>query len=522
MTDAYGNVQTTNTFEITVTDSLRILENPNIPQKVEMNVGESLDLHISAKGEDLKYQWYFKKRYDTDWTLWKGHTDKYCVATSNKSWDYMNVRCRVTDGKGDSVTSTPSQIILRDVLAIYGSFKDKYTCTNADVNFYAWETGIKGRVASYQWYYKKHGASDWSVWNGRTSASFTAKSNNTWNGMQVRLKITDAKGNSLTSNAFTIYLTDIFAILRQPESITVRDGALASFSVTASGKSLQYQWYFKKKGAASWSIWNGHTTAQTSARANGTWNGMQVRCKLTNSDGRTLTTAPAVITVDDVIRITSQPANVTVVPGRSASFAVKATGSSLQYQWYFKKKGAASWSIWNGHTTAQTSAVANDSWDGMKVCCKITNASGKTLYSDEAAVTIARDTVKITQQPKSISIPAGHKAAFSVKATGNGLKYQWYYKKKGATDWSVWKIYTTASIEPPSNSTWNGMQVRCKITDAYGCTATSSAASVTLIPAEESDFFRLLQHACEDGRIPWRALNAFDAEKEFGTGLMDL
>ncbi len=43
-----------------------------------------------------------------------------------------------------------------------------------------------------------------------------------------------------------------------------------------------------------------------------------------------------------------------------------------------------------------------------------------------------------------------------------------------------------------------------------------------LIEAEESEFFRLLQHACEDGRIPFRALNAFDAEKEFGTGLMDL
>ncbi len=43
-----------------------------------------------------------------------------------------------------------------------------------------------------------------------------------------------------------------------------------------------------------------------------------------------------------------------------------------------------------------------------------------------------------------------------------------------------------------------------------------------LIPAEESEFFRLLQRACQEGRIPYRALNAFDAEKEFGTGLMDL
>jgi hypothetical protein len=32
---------------------------------------------------------------------------------------------------------------------------------------------------------------------------------------------------------------------------------------------------------------------------------------------------------------------------------------------------------------------------------------------------------------------------------------------------------------------------------------------------EQSEFFRFLQQGCESGRIPFRTLNAFDAENEF-------
>ena len=488
VTDAYGNVKSTNIFSITVTDALRILQQP--AENFSLKTGDSLNINVRAKGEGLQYQWYFKKKDASDWTLWKGHTENTCCSASNKSWDGMRVRCRITDGKGDSLTSRETLINVTDALAITSPLNDIYTATNRSTPF---QLSAKGKSLKYQWYYKKLGASDWSVWNGRIAYSMYVTANSTWNGMQVRCTVTDADGDTVTSNAATVFLTDVFTILRQPKSVTLRDGELAEFSVMASGNSLKYQWYFKKKGASGWTLWNSHNTAKTSAISNATWNGMQVRCKVTNVSGASLTSAAATVTIADIIRITSQPADIAVISGKTASFAVKATGSDLKYQWYFKKKGDSGWTLWKGHTSAQTSATSNDSWDGMRVKCRITNASGAVLYSNEAAVTIARDTVKLIAQPKNVTTVAGRKVSFSVGAAGNSLKYQWYYKKKGAADWSIWRIYTAASIEPPSNSTWDGMQVRCTVTDAYGCSVTSNAASVTLIPAEESDF-AILSH----------------------------
>ena len=483
VTDAYGHVKSTNHFTVNVTDACRILKQPT--KEIKLNSEDSLTLSVSAKGSNLTYQWYFRKRNASGWSIWKGHTGSTLTAFANKTWDGMRVRCIVADSNGTSLTSDETLITIRDALAITTPMEDIYTSTDRYTTFV---TSAKGIGLKYQWYYKKLGASGWSVWNGRIAYWMSVKANSTWNGMQVRCTVTDECGEQLTTNAATVYLTDIFKILVEPASGTFRVGETATFSVKASGRSLTYQWYYKKKGASGWTLWKGHNKAQISSVSNSTWNGMQVCCKVTNGDGTVLSSKPAVVTIDDIIRITSQPANVTAVTGRVTSFNVKATGTDLKYQWYIRKKSASDWTLWKGHDKAQTSAAANDSWDGMKVRCRITNASGKTMYSDAAAVTIANDTVKIISQPESISISAGHKASFSVKATGNNLKYQWYYKKKGASDWNIWKIYTTAEIAPPSNTTWNGMQVRCAVTDAYGVTATSATASVTLIPAEDSDF----------------------------------
>ena len=55
--------------------------------------------------------------------------------------------------------------------------------------------------------------------------------------------------------------------------------------------------------------------------------------------------------------------------------------------------------------------------------------------------------LKITQQPQSaVTTKSGEKVTFSIKASGNGLTYQWYYKKVGAKSWTLWKGQTKATI----------------------------------------------------------------------------
>ncbi len=340
------------------------------------------------------------------------------------------------------------------------------------------EVNVYGRNLSYQWYFKKAGASGWSVWNSHQSASTTAITNQSWNGMQVRCIITDSTGMELTSEPAVVTIIKGPVITSQPQNVTAAPGAKVSFEVKALGRDLSYQWYYKKAGASSWNRWNSHTTAVTYASCNDSWNGMQVYCKVTDGGGISVDSETAAVTLKQTIFITSQPENITVFPGNRVDFTVAASGSDIRFQWYYKKAGAADWSRWNAHTTASTTAVANESWNGMQVYCKVYDDTGAFVNSANAVVTVITDfTVK--RQPVSVYSQPGRSVSFSVIAKGESLKYQWYYKKSGDSDWSLWNGHTAAVTSAIVNESWNGIQVRCLITGKSGQSIYSATARVT-------------------------------------------
>ena len=343
----------------------------------------------------------------------------------------------------------------------------------------AFSVKAQGSGLKYQWYYKKSGTSSWCTWDGYTTASIVAQSNATWNGMQVYCKITDSTGGKMNSNAARVTIIPELKITSQPASISVKVGRNARFTVKAEGSALKYQWYYKKTGTSSWCTWDGHTTASIVAQSNATWNGMQVYCKITDGTGDKIESKTAKVTIVPELTITGQPANVSVKAGRNVSFSVKASGSGLKYQWYYKKSGASSWSVWNGHTTASFTAVSNATWNGMQVYCKVTDSTGDKLDSKAATITVIPEII-ITKQPGNVSVKSGKKVTFSVKANGNGLKYQWYYRKAGAKSWSIWKGHTTSSVTATSNASWKGMNVFCEIKDASGNIVKSDVSKITI------------------------------------------
>ncbi len=98
--------------------------------------------------------------------------------------------------------------------------------------------------------------------------------------------------------------------------------------------------------------------------------------------------------------------------------------------------------------------------------CKITDAENHEEFTE--IVNISEPPITITTQPVSQTVAVGAKANLSVVAEGNGLTYQWQYKKKTATTWSN----STAAAAKTAN--WDLTVVashytfdfRCKITDA--------------------------------------------------------
>lgn len=88
--------------------------------------------------------------------------------------------------------------------------------------------------------------------------------------------------------------------------------------------------------------------------------------------------------------------------------------------------------------------------------------------------------LSITSHPANITAKVNDSVSFTVKAQGEGLTYQWYYKKSGQTAWSKWEGKTSATVTATANSTWNGMQVYCKVTDKSGNTQDSNTSKITI------------------------------------------
>ena len=336
-----------------------------------------------------------------------------------------------------------------------------------------------GSGLKYQWYFKKDNADTWTAWNGHITAKTAATANVTWDGMLVRCEITDSDGNTVTSDPAKVKVNAPLQIVRHPVYTVAQAGEKTEFSVKAVGDGLKYQWYFKKDNSDTWVEWKGHITAKTSATANVTWDGMLIRCEVTDSEGNTVISNPARIRVTAPLQIVRQPSDTMAVLGETTEFSVKAVGSGLKYQWYFKKEGFAFWTLWKGHISAVTSAVANKTWEGMQLQCVITDSTGETVTTDSIRVSVDAPLTVVTQ-PEDMTLDTGSSVTFKAEATGLDVRYRWYYKKVGQTEWNKWDERTSSETTAKVNNTWEGMLVKCVITGNVDRTVETVPAKITV------------------------------------------
>ena len=130
-----------------------------------------------------------------------------------------------------------------------------------------------------------------------------------------------------------------------------------------------------------------------------------------------------------------QPENQTVALGDSITLSVKAQGTGLKYRWYYKKEGQDSFSPYR--TNGVETVTPNATWDGIQLYCVVTDIFGNSVQSETVTITVEQP-LAITQQPVNSSVNLGEALTLSVKAQGIGLSYQWYFKKKGQTDFRPW------------------------------------------------------------------------------------
>ncbi len=201
----------------------------------------------------------------------------------------------------------------------------------------------------------------------------------------------------------------------QPGSVSVNVGQTATFVVAATGTApLTYQW-LRNGQAISDATANLYTTPATTSADNGA----RFSVMVTNAAG-SITSDEAVLTVNEPPAITSQPQDITVTAGQTATFTVTATGTApLSYQW--SRNGQ----VISGATSASyTTPPTSGADSGAIFAVTITNAAG-TMTSGDATLTVNVPPT-IATQPVSATVIVGQTATFTVSATGTApLTYQW-------------------------------------------------------------------------------------------------
>jgi len=332
-----------------------------------------------------------------------------------------------------------------------------------------------GEGLKYQWYYTMNGNSAAFMKSSNVSATYSTVMDSSKAGRKVYCVITDKYGNTVTTETVTLDMTVTLQITKQPVSVIVTNGKTASVTVTATGEGLKYQWYYTSNGSTTAFMKSSTTAATYTTTMNASRAGRQVYCVITDKYGNTVTTVT--VTLGMKLSVTKQPASVVVANGATAKATVTATGEGLKYQWYYTANGNSTAFMKSSNTGATYSTVMDSSKAGRKVYCVITDKYGNTFTTE--TVTLGMQ-LSITKQPVSVTVASGKTAKATVTAVGEGLKYQWYYTMNGKSAAFMKSSNVAATYSTVMDSSKDGRQVYCVITDKHGNTVKTAVVALNM------------------------------------------
>ncbi len=311
---------------------------------------------------------------------------------------------------------------------------------------------------TYQWY------KGTSAISGATSATYTIASVTNADYGSYTVQVSNA-ATTTTSGIATLSVPEVGApkITAQPQSVTVTAGAQTSFSVTATGDDLSYQWFFNGNPI------DGATNATYTISTAGSNNSGTYTVRVTNANGFVTSTGATLSLVSSTVPvITTQPAaNVEINQGANYKFSVVASGQApLSYQWF--KNGAPI----SGATGSSYTISPATSSDAGTYTVTVSNSLG-SVTSSNSVLSVISPPVIVTQ-PTAKTVNIGDTLTLSVTATGTGLSYQWY-KNNAPISGAVSSTYTATARADSAG------QYFVRVTNVKGVTVQSTTVVVTVV-----------------------------------------
>jgi hypothetical protein len=164
-------------------------------------VGDAVSFTVEATGEGLSYQWQYSSDGGKNWANsgLPGNNTATLSTTFTEARMIYRFRCVVTDGNGNSVTSSTVRMVKAAALAITAQ-PENYVGQVGDTVSFTVEAA--GNDLSYQWQFSSDAGATWKASGlpGNDTATLSTTFTEARMIYRFRCVVTDGNGNSVTSS----------------------------------------------------------------------------------------------------------------------------------------------------------------------------------------------------------------------------------------------------------------------------------------------------------------------------------
>jgi hypothetical protein len=228
-------------------------------------------------------------------------------------------------------------------------------------------------------------------------------------------------------------------------------------------------------------------------------------------------------------KIVTQPKSVTVKPGQSTKFTVKATGAKLKYQWEMKPAGAKKWArATNGTKADLTVPKVATKLNKAQVRVTVSGANGKVTSNSAKlnVITIGAPVITSVENPIMSSswsakphvyilkgknlkyftkITAetriGNSFRFNAKMVGDDLHMTVTYHAAGEDEDFALKVYTPAGVA--TAKIYNRVPLTAKKLRGFKSDIESSAKECKVLPAPLQKYIKPHLDALNSPELKW-------------------
>jgi len=423
------------------TATLTIDDKPTINvQPVQTEICENGDTQftIEATGNNLTYQWQSDETggyadLSTSLTYAGTNTNTLSINAAVTNMNGIRYRCVVTSGScTQNSTNAKLLVYSRPGLNNANQSTDLLVCEgNATTLSVSPTAGYNSAFHQLQWQadFTRKGVftdlADDAVYSGTTTKDLTiGAADLSMDNIEYRCVLVNCVGN-ITSVPELLVVNEPPLVITSPQTQSVCINTEVSFTVSAKGDNLNYQWYYSHDGGANYqrASMTGNTTPTLSpGTTHSGLDGYKFMCIVSAStpcNARADTSAVADLIVKQTV-IETQPVQETVCVGENVTFFVNATGDSLTYQWYVSNAPVSNDATYSGvdSSTLVIQSATTDVNGGIYYC--LVKGKCSDVQSNNASLV-----VNYAQKPTiNVDFTNKNQPSINVDALHDSIK--WY------------------------------------------------------------------------------------------------